>query len=94
MVLEIKLCTFLRILVNMKLNEDYGKIKIKLNELLKKNGMSKNKLYHKAEMSWSQIDNYCNNTVTRLDTYALCKLCTVFECKIEDLIEFAPTNEK
>lgn len=78
----------------MKLNEDYGKIRIKLKELLDKNGMSKNKLSHKAEMSWSQIDSYCNNTVTRLDTYVLCKLCTVLECKIEDLIEFVPVDEK
>ena len=67
---------------------------MKLNELLEKNEMSKNKLSHKAEMSWSQIDSYCNNTVTRLDTYVLCKLCTVLECKIEDLIEFVPANEK
>lgn len=78
----------------MKLNEDYGTIRIKLNELLDKNGMSKNKLSHKAEMSWSQIDSYCNNAVTRLDTYVLCKLCTVLECKIEDLIEFVPVDEK
>ena len=76
------------------MNENYGELRIKLSELLEKNGMSKNKLSNKAEMSWSQIDSYCNNTVTRLDTYVLCKLCTVFECKIEDLLEFVPMEEE
>lgn len=78
----------------MKVNEDYGDLRIKLAELLEKNGMSKNKLSHRAEMSWSQIDSYCNNSVTRLDTYVLCKLCTVLDCKIEDLIEFVPVGKK
>lgn len=76
------------------MDEKYGELKIKLAELLEKHDMSKNKLSHRAEMSWSQIDNYCNNNVTRLDTYVLCKLCTVFECKIEELIEFVPAEEK
>ena len=69
---------------------EYGTIKIKLDELIKKSGMSKNKLSHKAEMQRTQINNYCKNNITRLDTDVLARICTVFNCKIEDVIEFIP----
>ena len=68
--------------------EQYGTIKIKLNDLLKESGLSKNKLSHRAEMQRTQINHYCNNEVTRLDTDVLARICTVFDCKIEDLLEF------
>lgn len=72
------------------MEEQYGTLEIKLAELLKEKKLSKNKLSHRCEMSWSQIDNYCKNEITRLDTFVLCKLCTVLECRIEDLLEFHP----
>lgn len=76
------------------MDKDYGRLEIRLDELLKKKGLSKNKLSHKAEMSWKQIDNFCNNNITRLDVFVLCKLCTVLECKIEDLLVFYPPEKK
>ena len=74
--------------------EEYGKIVIKLDELIKKRGISKNKLSHKAEMQRTQINNFCNNKITRLDTDVLARICSVLECKIEDLIEFIPPEKK
>ena len=76
------------------MEENYGHIEIRFKELLEKKGLSKNKLCHKAEMSWQQIDNYCSNEITRLDTFVLCKLCTVLECEIQDLLVFHPTDKK
>ena len=72
------------------MEDNYGHMEIRLNELLKEKGLSKNKLSHKAEMNWKQIDNYCTNSITRLDVFVLCKLCTVLECGIEDLLVFYP----
>ncbi len=71
----------------------YGKIKIKLDELIEKSGMSKNKLCHKAEMQRTQMNNYCKNKITRLDVDVLAKLCSVLDCKIEDLLEFIPDEK-
>ncbi len=73
---------------------EYGTIRIKLDELIKKSGISKNKLSHKAEMQRTQINNYCKNKITRLDTDVLARICTVFQCRIEDVLEFIPPENE
>lgn len=72
------------------MDNEYGYIEIRLAELMKEKGLNKNKLLYKAELNWKQINNYYNSTITRLDVYVLCKLCTALECKIEDLLVFHP----
>ncbi len=74
--------------------EEYGTIRIKLDELIEKAGISKNKLSHKAEMQRSQINNYCNNQITRLDIEVLARICTVLNCSIGDLLEYIPPEDK
>lgn len=74
--------------------EEYGKIVIRLEELINEKGISKNKLSHKAEMQRTQINNFCKNEITRLDTDVLARLCTALECDISDLLEFVPPNKK
>ena len=73
--------------------EKYGTIRIKLDELLKKSEMSKNKLSHRAEMQHTQINNFCKNKVTRLDTDVLARLCAAFDCEISDLLEYIPPEK-
>ena len=73
--------------------ERYGKIKIHLAELIEEAGISKNKLSQRAEMQRTQLNHYCNNTVTRLDVDVLARLCAVLNCKIEDLLEFVPPEQ-
>lgn len=72
---------------------EYGTIRIKLGELIEKEGISKNKLSHRAEMQRSQINNYCNNKISRLDIDVLARICTVFNCEIGDLLEFVPPKK-
>ncbi len=73
---------------------EHETITIKLNELIEKNGMSKNKISHKAEMQRTQLNNYCKNNVTRLDTDVLARLCLVLDCEIGDLLEYRPAEKK
>ena len=72
----------------------YGTVKIKLDELIANKKISKNKLGHLAEMQRTQINNYCRNDITRLDTDVLARICTVLECEIGDLLEFVPPTEE
>ncbi len=72
--------------------KNYGFIQIKLAELIEERGISKNKLSHRAEMQRTQINQYCNNQVTRLDTAVLARICATLDCKIEDLLEFIPNH--
>lgn len=55
--------------------------------------MSKNKLSHMAEMQRTQINNYCNNKITRLDTDVIARICTALQCKISELLEFVPRKQ-
>lgn len=72
---------------------NYGTIKIKLSELIEEKGISKNKLSHRAEMQRTQINNYCNNKITRLDIDVLARICTILECEISELLEFVPSDD-
>ncbi|MBQ7321897.1 MAG: helix-turn-helix transcriptional regulator [Clostridia bacterium] len=73
---------------------EHGSIKIKLEELIQKKGISKNKLSKRAEMERTQINNYCKNTITRLDTDVLARLCNTLDCSISDLLEFVPPEKE
>ena len=72
---------------------EYGTIRIKLAELMDKKKISKNKLSHRAEMQRTQINNYCKNKVTRLDTDVLSRICAALDCQIGDLLEYIPPEK-
>ena len=74
--------------------QSYGTIRIRLDELIKEKGLSKNKLSQRAEMQRTQLNNYCNNTISRLDIDLLGRPCTVLECSISDLLEFVPPDRQ
>ena len=74
--------------------QNFGKIIIKLAELIDERGISKNKLAHRAEMQRTQLNQYYNNEITRLDTAVLARLCSALNCRIEDLLEFIPADEE
>lgn len=73
--------------------QNFGYIRIKVDELIEAKGISKNKLAHRAEMQRTQLNQYCNNEITRLDTAVLARLCTALDCKIEDILEFVPADD-
>ncbi|MBQ8840582.1 MAG: helix-turn-helix transcriptional regulator [Clostridia bacterium] len=70
-----------------------GKIVVKLEEYLEKNEISKNKLSHVAEMERTQINKYCRNQVTRIDTDVLARICYALNCSIGDILEYVPAED-
>ena len=73
-----------------KMDKEYGQLKICLSKLIEEKGLNRNQLSIKAAMNWKQVERYCDSDISRLDTFVLCKLCTVLECNIQDLLKFIP----
>lgn len=73
--------------------ENNGMLKIHLSSLLKTSGMSKNKFCQKAEMQRRQLKGYIDNTITRLDTDVLIRICHTLNCSISDLLEYVPPEK-
>ena len=71
-----------------------GSIKIHLSELLKESGLSKNKFCQKAEIQRSQLNGHINNTITRLDTEVLVRICRTLNCSIAGLLEYIPPDNQ
>lgn len=76
------------------MDKEYRHLEIRLAELIEKKGLNRNKISTKAAMNWKQVDRYCENDISRLDTFVLCKLCTVLECNIQDLLVFIPADKE
>ena len=73
---------------------DHGAIIIHLAELIKKSGMSKNKFTQYAQMAHTQVNNYCNNKVARVDLDVLARICSTLDCTIGELLEYVPEEPK
>ncbi|HIS63092.1 MAG TPA: helix-turn-helix transcriptional regulator [Candidatus Scybalomonas excrementigallinarum] len=74
-------------------SEERGEIKIRLGEILEKKNISMNQLSFRAEMQRTQLRNYRDNKVQRLDIDILKRLCYVLDCDLHDLIEYIPPQE-
>ena len=74
--------------------EKFGSVRIQLNDLIQKSGISKNKLCQRAEMQRTQLNNYCNNSISRLDIDVLARICTVLQGEMGDLLKFIPPEDE
>ena len=71
-------------------SNDYGEIRIHLKEILEERNISLNQLSFRAEMQRTQLRNYRDNKIQRLDIDILKRLCYVLECDLHDLVEYIP----
>lgn len=74
--------------------DDCGKIQIRLKDILEQRNISLNQLSFRAEMQRTQLRNYRDNKIQRLDIDILRRLCYVLECNLTDLIEYIPPEEQ
>lgn len=70
-----------------------GEIRINLIQLMEKKNISMNQLSFRTEMQRTQLRNYRDNKIQRLDIDILKRLCYVLECDLHDLIEYIPFQE-
>lgn len=72
---------------------EYGEIRIHLAEIMQAKNVSMNQLSFRTEMQRTQLRNYRDNKIQRLDIDILKRLCYVLECDLHDLIEYVPFSE-
>ncbi|MCI5985443.1 MAG: helix-turn-helix transcriptional regulator [Faecalimonas umbilicata] len=60
---------------------------IDLENLLKERGISKNKVCENCRLQRTQLNNYCQNKVSRIDLNTLAKLCEYPDCTPNDILK-------
>ena len=63
-------------------------VKITLDTALTKHQMSRYELAKRTGIQYHIIDKYFKNKVVRYDSFVLDRICTVLDCRIEDLLTF------
>lgn len=72
---------------------DYGNIQINLKQIMEAKNISMNQLSFRAEMQRTQLRNYRDNKVQRLDIDILKRICYVLDCDLHELVEYIPPKE-
>lgn len=63
-------------------------VKITLDTALTKHQMSRYELAKRTGIQYHIIDKYFKNKVVRYDSFVLDRICTVLDCRIEDILTF------
>lgn len=63
-------------------------INFKIKELLEKNKISRYKLEQYTDLSYRRINDYYFNRVEFIKVEELEQLCEVFDCNIQDIVEY------
>lgn len=74
-------------------DQDHGKIKIKIADVMKERQISKTKLSYLAFLQLRQLNNLINEKAARVDFDVLARICHALDCKIEDILEYVPTDQ-
>ena len=65
-------------------------IKVKLNEILESQERSLNWVSTKTRIYYSTLYKFSKNETTSVSYNVINSLCKLFNCKIEDIIEYIP----
>lgn len=70
-----------------------GKVIITLERYRKEHNISKYKIIKNCGVGATQLNSYCNNSVSRIDLPVLARICDYLECEISDILEYVPAKE-
>ena len=63
-------------------------VKITLDTAFTKHQISRYELAKRTGIQYHIIDKYFKNKVVRYDSFVLDRICTVLDCRIEDILTF------
>ena len=66
----------------------HGKVILTLDEYRLSRNISKNKIVHGARVQRTQLQNYCNNKVARVDLDVLARICDYLDCELSDIMRY------
>lgn len=72
----------------------FGKVIITIDEYRRQHGISKYKIIKNCNVSHTQLNNYCNNKVERIDLPVLARICNYLECEISDILKYIPDESE
>ncbi len=72
---------------------DAGSVVFTIDEFRKSKGISKNQICINANVQRTQLQNYCNNKVARIDLFVLARICNYLECEIKDIMKYVPPKK-
>lgn len=73
--------------------DDVGSVIFTIDEFRKSKGISKNQICINANVQRTQLQNYCNNKVARIDLFVLARICNYLECEIKDIMKYVPPKK-
>ena len=66
----------------------HGKVILTLDEYRLSRNISKNKIVQGARVQRTQLQNYCNNKVARVDLDVLAQICDYLDCELSDIMRY------
>lgn len=74
---------------------EYGCIVVKLAKVMEKREITRNRLSKLTGSKYDVVDRYYKGTdIAMADLDFLARVCYVLDCKIEDLLEYRPSEKK
>ena len=64
------------------------RVVITLEEYRLARNISKNKIVKGANVQRTQLQNYCNNKVARVDLDVLARICAFLDCELSDIMRY------
>ena len=71
---------------------EYGYLEFNIEKLLAENNISKNKICKDLDIPRHNFNRYCKNKFQRIDANLICKLCSYFDCDINEIITYVPAK--
>ena len=66
----------------------HGKVILTLDEYRLSRNISKNKIVQGVRVQRTQLQNYCNNKVARVDLDVLARICDYLDCELSDIMRY------
>ena len=66
----------------------HGRVIITLEEYRLAHNISKNRIVQGANVQRTQLQNYCNNKVSRVDLDVLARICDFLGCELSDIMRY------